>query len=87
VLRHKAIYLKHFGFDEGDFIPCEVCESAATDIHHIKARGMGGDPQGKRDVIENLMALCRVCHVEYGDITDLRPMLIQIHQARLKRIA
>ena len=30
------------GYDETDFIPCEVCGAQAIDIHHIEARGMGG---------------------------------------------
>ena len=30
------------GYDETDFIPCEVCGGQAIDIHHIEARGMGG---------------------------------------------
>lgn len=50
-----------------DFIPCEVCGRRAVDVHHIHARGMGGDPTGNKDVIENLMGLCRTCHDEYGD--------------------
>lgn len=50
-----------------DFIPCEVCGKRAVDIHHIDARGMGGDPQGGKDVIGNLMGLCRRCHNYYGD--------------------
>ena len=48
------------GYDETDWIPCEVCGAKAVDIHHIEARGMGGSKT--KDVIENLMALCRSCH-------------------------
>ena len=40
--KHTKVYLKHFGFDSSDFIPCETCGSKAVDIHHIDARGMGG---------------------------------------------
>lgn len=71
------------GYDISDFIPCEVCEKArASDIHHIEARGMGGTK--KPDTIENLMALCRPCHIQYGDITDLKPKLKEIHALRMK---
>jgi hypothetical protein len=80
---HTKIYMQGMGYDIHDFIPCEVCDSKATDIHHIDARGMGGSKE--KDVIENLMALCRKCHMEFGDITDLKPYLIEIHELRRKR--
>lgn len=63
---HTKIYLKHFGYDISDFIPCEVCGSRAVDIHHVKSRGMGGSKY--LDYIENLIALCRHHHdVAHGD--------------------
>lgn len=65
------------GYDTTDFIPCEVCGTRAVDIHHIEARGMGGSKHA--DVIENLMALCRKCHVEYGDRKDIKDWLQGIH--------
>ena len=68
-----------FGFGIQDFIPCEVCGDKAVDIHHIESRGMGGDPNGDKDVIENLQALCRKCHNEYGDVPDLLDKLKEIH--------
>jgi len=75
--KHTKIYMDYFSFDMCDFIPCEVCGNPAHDIHHIDARGMGGSK--KKDYIENLQALCRGCHIEYGDITDLKDMLKKIH--------
>jgi hypothetical protein len=80
---HVKIYMKSFGYDVSDFIPCEVCGTKAVDIHHIDARGMGGDPQGKKDIIENLMALCRFCHNEFGDKALYVEMLQSIHNAGL----
>jgi 5-methylcytosine-specific restriction endonuclease McrA len=62
---HTKIYIKHFGYGLEDFIPCEVCGQRAVDIHHIDCRGMGGNK--KVDTIQNLMALCRYCHVVMGD--------------------
>lgn len=62
---HTKIYIKHFGYGLEDFIPCEVCGQRAVDIHHIDCRGMGGNKNV--DTIENLMALCRYCHVVMGD--------------------
>ena len=81
--KHTKIYLDYFGYTVADFIPCEMCNAIATDIHHIDARGMGGDPQGKKDVIENLMALCRECHVELGDKVQHKEMLKTIHAKRM----
>jgi hypothetical protein len=82
---HTRIYMQHFGYDVSDFIPCEICGARAVDIHHIKARGMGGTK--KKDVIENLMALCRAHHDEYGDIADKREFLQDIHNQKLKKYA
>lgn len=77
MLKHTKIYLDSFGFDVADFIPCEVCGAKAVDIHHIKSRGMGGSNQHDRK--ENLMALCRACHIEYGDKSQYVEFLIQKH--------
>ena len=74
---HTNIYLDYFDLCGQEFIQCECCKERAVDIHHINARGMGSS--GTKDYIENLMALCRKCHIEYGDIELLKPMLIKIH--------
>jgi 5-methylcytosine-specific restriction endonuclease McrA len=66
VKKHTKIYLEYFNFKVSDWIPCELCGSTAVDIHHIDARGMGGSIS--KDEITNLMALCRPCHIKYGDI-------------------
>tara|TARA_R100000231_G_C5292205_1_gene154950 strand:+ start:293 stop:559 length:267 start_codon:yes stop_codon:yes gene_type:complete len=62
--KHVKIYMKHHGYDIGDFIPCENCGTTAVDIHHLVGRGIGGDPRGHRNQIENLIALCRSCHIK-----------------------
>ena len=79
--KHVNIYISHFGYTIADFIPCEIpgCSRAAVDVCHIDARGMGGDPQGKKDVIENLMGNCREHHIEYGDIKEKKEWLKEIH--------
>lgn len=54
-----------FDYGEDDFIPSEISGERANDIHHIFRRGMGGDKDA--DYIENLMALTRKEHNEFGD--------------------
>jgi 5-methylcytosine-specific restriction endonuclease McrA len=54
--KHTITYFKHFGLGIDDVIQCENCGSVAVDIHHIEGRGKG------KDVIDNLIALCRDCH-------------------------
>jgi hypothetical protein len=75
---HTKIYFNYFGYDVTSFIPCEICGKMANDIHHIHARGMGGSKQA--DNIENLMALCRNHHIEYGDKKQHIDFLTQIHK-------
>ena len=53
----------------------------ANDIHHIHARGMGGTKQA--DNIENLMAICRNCHIEYGDKKQHIDFLVEIHNKKI----
>lgn len=79
--KHTKLYLAYFGYDESDFISCEVCGYKAVDIHHIECRGMGGSKEA--DKIENLQALCRECHVKYGDKKDFKEFLQDIHNSRL----
>jgi 5-methylcytosine-specific restriction endonuclease McrA len=81
VQKHTRIYLDHFGYGQDSWIPCEVCGSRAVDIHHIERRGMGGSRHA--DYIENLMGLCRKCHVEYGDKKPHLQWLKDKHRAFL----
>lgn len=76
--KHTKIYFDYFGYVGTEFIACEVCGRKACDIHHIFARGMGGSKTA--DNIENLMAVCRECHVEYGDKKQHIEFLIAKHQ-------
>lgn len=76
--RHTKIYMNHFGYGQQDFIPCEVCGRTAVDINHIEARGMGGSKQ--KDTIENLMAMCRECHLMYADKKQYKEFLKKRHR-------
>jgi 5-methylcytosine-specific restriction endonuclease McrA len=78
---HTKIYFNYFGYDATDFISCEICGKMANDIHHIHARGMGGSKQA--DNIENLMALCRNCHIDYGDKKQYIEFLNEIHNKKI----
>ena len=80
--KHTDIYLNYFGYTDTDFIPCEMCNKRAVDIHHIESRGMGGSKAA--DTIENLQAVCRECHIRYGDKEQYKQLLKDRHNARLK---
>lgn len=60
--KYIKIYLDHFDLGEQSIITCEAClkqgrvDSGGFDIHHIHGRGKD------KDVIQNLMCLCRSCH-------------------------
>jgi len=75
MVNHKKVYCNYFGYDVGDLIKCEIClydlhlpfsektkVREAVDIHHISPRGLGGSKL--KDYPENLIALCRECHIE-----------------------
>ena len=53
---HAKIYFKYFDYVVPEEVMCEACTRPAVDIHHINGRGPG------KNVISNLMALCRKCH-------------------------
>lgn len=70
--------MKYFGYGVDDFIGCEVCGNKAVDIHHIDCRGMGGSKD--KDTIQNLMAMCRMCHEKYGDKKTYTELLKETHE-------
>jgi len=81
--KHTKIYFDFFRYDNSDYISCEACDKyRAVDIHHIEARGMGGSKS--KDDIENLMGLCRECHIKYGDKKQWKDWLKAVHQNRIK---
>lgn len=81
--KYVKIYFDYFGYDESDFVPCEVCGTKAVDIHHIECRGMGGTKQNES--IDNLMAVCRECHVKYGDKKEHKEFLKEVHNDKKQR--
>ena len=85
---HKAIYFKHFNLTPGDWVKCEIpeCGLSFDDIHHIECRGMGGNPKGDKNRIENLMALCREHHLQLGDRKQFKDYLKEVHNRKLNGI-
>lgn len=78
---HTKIYMDFFGFKIPEDAICEMpgCGLPCVDINHIDARGMGGNPSGDKDHIENLIGMCRGHHIKHGDVPDDKPMLRKIH--------
>ena len=60
--KHTKIYMNYHNYDISDWIACEHCGTTAVDIHHLLGRGLGSSK--KKDFIENLIALCRRCHIK-----------------------
>jgi hypothetical protein len=82
MIKYKKVYLQGMKYDVSDYIPCEVCTAKAVDIHHIHRRGMGGNPNA--DALENLMAVCRRCHDQYGDVPEYKEYLTNLHMAAIR---
>jgi len=63
---HIKVYLEHHGYKalyfEDLFIPCIWCGKRAVDVHHVDGRGRGGSKL--KDTPDNLVALCRECHLK-----------------------
>ena len=76
---YKQIYLDAFKLDETDFIPSEISKQKANDFHHIISRGRGGENR-----IENLIAVTRQEHIDYGDKKDYMVLLLKIHRKWLE---
>lgn len=75
--------MDYFGYDVSDFMPCEVCGAAGIDVHHIEPRSMGGNPNGDKDNISNLMLLCRTHHLEFGDKKQWKDWLKKLHKIKM----
>ena len=57
---------------------CEHCgRTTYTEVHHVKSVGSGGD-----DVRDNLISLCRVCHMEAHTGYINKPKLKKIIRER-----
>jgi len=95
--KHTKVYLDFFNYVEQDYIPCEMeCGDKAVDVHHLQSRKMAGVGANKirgtkntdLDFIENLMGLCRDCHIKaesdpsfnmYCRIKHLENVCVQVY--------
>lgn len=74
-------YIKDFlmsrGYEEWDYIPCELCHWHWVDIHHINSSYRGKRKHNKDG--SDLIALCRRCHdgkVHSNNNMEMREMLL-----------
>ena len=85
MMRHTKVYMDFFGYGDQDTIMCEsFCGKRAVDVHHIDARGMGGNPDASKDVIENLVGLCRNCHEKAEHSEEFNESVKQKHLRRIE---
>ena len=83
--KHTKIYLEFFNIDYTDSPPwwdwtkCENpnCDKGIQDIHHLEPRGMGGSKL--KDYIDNLIGLCRGCHIEAEEHESFNEYLKLVH--------
>lgn len=59
---HTRVYLRYYNIRDTSECSCLMCGGQATDLHHIKPRGMGGSEM--LDYVENLAPLCRNHHTK-----------------------
>ena len=78
---HAKVYMKHFGLGIDDLWCCERCGKQGPiqrfDLHHVHGSGKG------KDVIINLMSLCRSCHTA-SHTSISKSEMQQIHDNFLK---
>lgn len=79
--KHTKIYIDYYKYDETDFIGCEICKKPSIDIHHLISKGMGGSKT--KDYIENLIAVCRECHVKCHASKEFNSKAKEIHLKNL----
>jgi 5-methylcytosine-specific restriction endonuclease McrA len=83
--RHIKNYLAFFKPHDDQNIPCEICKNRAVDIHHIIPRSkFGKKRKDEQDHVNNLMALCRICHDMAHAEKYTKEYLSQIHLKKVK---
>lgn len=83
--KHTKVYTDFFPSHTG-YYACEVCGCQAVDIHHIKRRSeFGSKVKEEQDKIENLIALCRLCHEKAHANKITKEQLTEIHLKKINR--
>lgn len=78
-MTYNQVYDEFFQIDVHWPRRCELTGSTVIpEIHHIKARGMGGS--NEHDGIENLMCLQKKAHYYFGDKEQFMDFLIENHK-------
>ena len=83
--KHTKIYFDYYNIAYDpvsgwhEWIKCELpdCGCGVVDVHHLNGRGPG------KDVIENLMGLCRIDHDRANSNELTKSELIEIHRKNL----
>ena len=83
--KHTKIWMNYFDKTTDEFIECENCRGRASEIHHIDSKGMGGTSLNK-DYIENLIAVCRICHEKAHASIEFNQELKQTHLKYMERM-
>lgn len=83
--KYAKNYLEYFGYTVADFIPCECCGAKSQDFHHVIPRSkFGKNNKEEQDKVENVMALCRLCHVRYGQNKRYNDFLQELHNKTIE---
>ena len=80
--KHVKIYMDYHRYDISDWIGCEACNTTAVDIHHIIGRGMGAGKNSQKNQIENLIALCRRCHIKAETDKNFNTQLKELNKKK-----
>lgn len=76
-----ATYFKYFGYDESSWIPCECgCGKQAVDIHYLEPKSIA---KAKINLIDNLCAVSRECHIKADADRKFNEELKLIHCKKL----
>ena len=79
------MFMKYYGYKEADSYSelCWYCnKNVWQDCHHIQSRGMGSS--NSRNIVSNLIPLCRSCHEDSEVINKQKDKLKEIVQRRMK---